>query len=251
MSEFILSIDQGTTGTMVLIMDQELTVRGKGYREFRQIYPKPGWVEHDPSDIWASVLGAIDEAMQTSGATASKIAGIGITNQRETNLFWNRKTGQPYYNAIVWQCRRTSGIVKEMKADGHEALFQKKSGLLLDPYFSGTKLKWQLDNIAGLRREVASRRAIAGTLDAFLIWKLTQGSVHVTDVTNASRTLLMNLETLSWDDELCSILDVPKTALPEIRSCSEVYGHTRGVPGLPDGIPICGMAGDQQAALFG
>ena len=251
MSEFILSIDQGTTGTMVLLMDQELTVRGKGYREFRQIYPKPGWVEHDPSDIWTSVLGAIHEAMQASGAEASKIAGIGITNQRETNLFWNRKTGQPYYNAIVWQCRRTSGIVEEMKADGHETLFQKRSGLLLDPYFSGTKLKWQLDNIAGLRKDVASQKAIAGTVDTFLTWKLTRGSAHVTDVTNASRTLLMNLETLSWDDELCSILGVPKTVLPEIRSCSEVYGHTRSVPGLPDGIPVCGMAGDQQAALFG
>ena len=195
--------------------------------------------------------GAIDEAIQTSGVTASEIVGIGITNQRETNLIWNRETGRPYHNAIVWQCRRTSGIVEELKTKGHETLFQKRTGLLLDPYFSGTKLKWQLDNITGLRKEVEAKRAVAGTIDTFLVWKLTQGLAHVTDVTNASRTLLMDLETLSWDDELCSILSVPKTMLPEIRSCSEIYGHTRSVPGLPDGIPICGMAGDQQAALFG
>ncbi|MFC1876120.1 glycerol kinase GlpK [Thermodesulfobacteriota bacterium] len=251
MSTVILSIDQGTTGTTVLLIDEKLDVRGKGYREFRQIYPEPGWVEHDSADIWASVLGSIDEAIQTSGVTASEIVGIGITNQRETNLIWNRETGRPYHNAIVWQCRRTSGIVEELKAKGHETLFQKRTGLLLDPYFSGTKLKWQLDNVTGLRKEVEAKRAIAGTVDTFLTWKLTQGVAHVTDVTNASRTLLMDLETLSWDDELCSILSVPKTMLPEIRSCSEIYGHTRSVPGLPDGIPICGMAGDQQAALFG
>lgn len=251
MSEIILSIDQGTTGTTVLLIDEKLNVRGKGYREFRQIYPEPGWVEHDPADIWASVLGSMDEAIQTSGVKTAEIVGIGITNQRETNLIWNRKTGRPYHNAIVWQCRRTSGIVEELKAKGHEALFQERTGLLLDPYFSGTKLKWQLDNLTGLREEVEAKRAIAGTVDTFLTWKLTHGAAHVTDVTNASRTLLMNLETLSWDDELCSILSVPKTMLPEIRSCSEIYGHTRNVTGLPDGIPICGMAGDQQAALFG
>lgn len=251
MSKLILSIDQGTTGTTVLLMDEELTVRGKGYHEFRQIYPQPGWVEHDPADIWASVLASIHEAIQTSGVTASEIVGIGITNQRETNLVWNRESGRPYHNAIVWQCRRTSGIVEELKAKGHESLFQKRTGLLLDPYFSGTKIKWQLDNITGLRNEVEAKKAIAGTVDTFLTWKLTHGDAHVTDVTNASRTLLMDLITLSWDEELCSILSVPKTMLPEIRSCSEVYGHTRSVPGLPDGIPICGMAGDQQAALFG
>jgi len=251
MPEIILSIDQGTTGTTVLLIDEKLTVRGKGYREFQQIYPEPGWVEHDPADIWASVLTSIAEAIQTSGVKTTEIVGIGITNQRETNLIWNRGTGRPYHNAIVWQCRRTSGIADELKANGHEALFKQKTGLLLDPYFSGTKLKWQLDNITDLRGEVEADRAIAGTVDTFLTWKLTHGAVHVTDVTNASRTLLMDLETLSWDDELCSILSVPKTMLPEIRSCSEIYGHTRNVPGLPDGIPICGMAGDQQAALFG
>jgi glycerol kinase len=251
MSELILSIDQGTTGTTVLLIDEKLNVRGKGYREFRQIYPEPGWVEHDPADIWASVLAALDEALQTRGVSASDIVGIGITNQRETNLIWNRETGQPYHNAIVWQCRRTTGIVEELKAKGYEALFQERTGLLLDPYFSGTKFKWQLDKITDLRKEVEANRAIAGTIDTFLTWKLTHGAAHVTDVTNASRTLLMNLETLAWDDELCSILNVPRDMLPEIRSCSEIYGYTRKVPGLPDGIPICGMAGDQQAALFG
>jgi glycerol kinase len=251
MSEFILSIDQGTTGTTVLIIDKNLNVRGKGYREFRQIYPQPGWVEHDPADIWASVLTSIDEAIQTSGVPVSALAGIGITNQRETNIIWNRETGQPYHNAIVWQCRRTAGIVEELKSKGHGRLFQERTGLLLDPYFSGTKLKWQLDHVTNLRAEVEAKRAIAGTIDTFLTWKLTHGAAHVTDVTNASRTLLMDLETLSWDDELCSILSVPKGMLPEIRSCSEIYGLTRNVPGLPDGIPICGMAGDQQAALFG
>ena len=250
MSDIILSIDQGTTGTTVLLIDEKLDVRGKGYREFRQIYPEPGWVEHDSDDIWASVLASIQEAIQTSGVSVSEIVGIGITNQRETILIWNRETGQPYHNAIVWQCRRTSKIVEELKAKGYESLFQERTGLLLDPYFSGTKLKWQLDNVNSLPKEVEAKRAIAGTVDTFLTWKLT-GGAHVTDVTNASRTLLMDLETLSWDDDLCSILGVPKSILPEIRSCSEIYGRTRDVPGLPDGIPVCGMAGDQQAALFG
>lgn len=251
MSKLILSIDQGTTGTTVLLIDEELNVRGKGYREFPQIYPEPSWVEHNPADIWTSVLSSMDDAFQQTGLAASDVVGIGITNQRETNLIWNRETGQAYHNAIVWQCRRTAGTVEKLKAKGHETLFQERTGLLLDPYFSGTKLKWQLDNISGLRKDVERKKAIAGTVDTFLVWKLTHGAVHVTDVTNASRTLLMNLETLSWDDELCSILSVPKTMLPEIRSCSEVYGYTRDVHGLPDGIPICGMAGDQQAALFG
>ncbi len=251
MSDIIMSIDQGTTGTTVLLIDEKLDVRGKGYREFRQIYPEPGWVEHDSDDIWASVLASIQEAIQTSGVSVSEIVGIGITNQRETILIWNRETGQPYHNAIVWQCRRTSKIVEELKAKGYESLFQERTGLLLDPYFSGTKLKWQLDNVNNLPKEVEAKRAIAGTVDTFLTWKLTGGAAHVTDVTNASRTLLMDLETLSWDDDLCSILGVPKSILPEIRSCSEIYGRTRDVPGLPDGIPVCGMAGDQQAALFG
>ncbi len=251
MPKFILSIDQGTTGTTALLINEELKICGKGYHEFQQIYPKPGWVEHDPEDIWNSVLVAVDKAIQQNQLSAESIAGIGITNQRETNLIWNRETGQPYHNAIVWQCRRTDPIVAELKRDGQEPSFQQKTGLLLDPYFSGTKFKWQLDNVSGLRHEVAAGKAIAGTVDTFLIWRLTQGAAHVTDVTNASRTLLMDLASLEWDEELCSRLSIPQSMLPQIRSCAEIYGHTRNVPGLPDDIPICGLAGDQQAALFG
>jgi len=251
MSQLILAIDQGTTGTTALLIDENLKVSGKGYHEYQQIYPKPGWVEHDPKEIWNSVLLAVDHAIQQSQISADNIAGIGITNQRETNLIWNRETGRPYHNAIVWQCRRTEPIVEKLKRAGHEALFQQKTGLLLDPYFSGTKFKWQLDNISGLRDEVAAGKAIAGTVDTFLIWKLTQGEAHVTDVTNASRTLLMDLASLQWDETLCARLNVPLTMLPRICSCAEIYGHTRKVPGLPDDIPVCGLAGDQQAALFG
>lgn len=251
MSDIIMSIDQGTTGTTVLLLDQELNIRGRGYNEFPQIYPKPGWVEHNPEDIWNSVFTAIEMAINGSDSAPEDIIGIGITNQRETNLIWNRHTGEAYHNAIVWQCRRTTSIVDKLKSSGHEPLFQSKTGLLLDPYFSGTKIQWQLQHINGLKEEVAANNAIAGTIDSFLVWKLSHGSAHVTDVTNASRTLLMDIETLAWDEELCSILKVPITMLPEIRTCSEVYGHTRGISILPDGIPICGMAGDQQAALFG
>jgi glycerol kinase len=251
MPKLILSIDQGTTGTTALLIDENLKICGKGYHEFQQIYPKPGWVEHNPEHIWNSVLVAVDNAIQQSRMPATNIAGIGITNQRETNLIWNRETGKPYHNAIVWQCRRTEPIVTELKQAGHEPLFQQKTGLLLDPYFSGTKFRWQLDNVSGLRDEVVVGKAIAGTVDTFLIWKLSQGEAHVTDVSNASRTLLMDLNRLQWDEELCSLLNVPQSMLPRICSCAEIYGHTRNVPGLPDGIPICGLAGDQQAALFG
>ena len=251
MPQLILAIDQGTTGTTALLLDENLRVLSKGYHEFQQIYPQPGWVEHDPEDIWNSVLVAVDHAIQQSRMSVTHIAGIGITNQRETNLIWNRETGKPYHNAIVWQCRRTEPMVAEMKQAGHEAFFQQKTGLLLDPYFSGTKFKWQLDNVSGLRDEVAAGKAIAGTVDTFLIWKLSRGAAHVTDVSHASRTLLMDLYSLEWDEELCNLLDVPQAMLPQIRSCAEIYGHTRKVPGLADGIPICGLAGDQQAALFG
>ena len=251
MPKLILSIDQGTTGTTALLIDEDLKICGKGYHEFRQIYPKPGWVEHEPEEIWNSVLVAVDKAIQQCQPPRANIVGIGITNQRETNLIWNRETGQPYHNAIVWQCRRTEPIVAELKQAGQEKFFQQKTGLLLDPYFSGTKYKWQLDNVNGLRDEVSAGKAIAGTVDTFLIWKLTQGAAHVTDVSNASRTLLMDLSNLEWDQELCSLLSVPLAMLPKICSCAEIYGYTRNVPGLPDDIPVCGLAGDQQAALFG
>ena len=251
MSGIILSIDQGTTGTTVVLLDQELKIRAQGYREYRQIYPQPGWVEHNPDEIWESVLGAMTAAFSAGHLQPEDVAAIGITNQRETSLVWDAATGRPCHNAIVWQCRRTADLCEQLKQAGREALFQSKTGLLLDPYFSGTKLKWLFDHVSGLREDAEAGRVIAGTIDTFLVWKLTGGGVHATDATNASRTLLMDLASLEWDEHLCAILDVPRKALPDIKGCSEIYGYTRGVSGLPDGIPICGIAGDQQAALFG
>ena len=246
-----MAIDQGTTGTTVLILDRDLSIQARGYKTFRQIYPQPGWVEHDPEDIWQSVLAAVAEALESGAISASEIRTIGITNQRETTLVWNKENGRPYHHAIVWQCRRTAEICRRLKADGVEDLLQEKTGLLVDPYFSGTKLTWLFEKVGGLRDEAKSGNAIAGTVDSYLVWKLTHGRSHVTDVTNACRTLLMDIETLMWDDRLADILRVPLNIMPQIRSCSETYGYTQNVPGLPDGIPISGMAGDQQAALFG
>jgi glycerol kinase len=251
MPDVIMAIDQGTTGTTVILLDRELNVKSQGYKTFQQIYPQPGWVEHDPEDIWDSVLAAMTHALEMGCVSTTDICAIGITNQRETTLIWDKKTGKPYHHAIVWQCRRTNDICKALKQEGLENLFQQKTGLLIDPYFSGTKLKWCFDNLGGLRNEAARGNAIAGTIDTYLVWKLTNGKSHVTDATNASRTLLMNIENLTWDDRLAEILDVPLDILPEIKTCSEVYGYTQKVPGLPEGIPICGIAGDQQAALFG
>jgi glycerol kinase len=251
MPGIILSIDQGTTGTTIVLLDNELNIRAHGYREFKQIYPQPGWVEHNADDIWDSVLEAMTAAFSAGDISPADVGAIGITNQRETNLIWDAATGKPCHNAIVWQCRRTADICEKLKQDGQEELFQSKTGLLLDPYFSGTKLKWQFDHVPGLREEAEAGRVKAGTIDTYLTWKLTGGDAHVTDATNASRTLLMDLESLEWDEQLCTIMDVPQKALPDIRGCAEIYGHTKNVPTLPDGIPICGMAGDQQAALFG
>ena len=251
MPDIIMAIDQGTTGTTVILLDRDLNIKAQGYQTFQQIYPRPGWVEHDPEDIWDSVLTAVAQALELGGVSAHDICAIGITNQRETTLIWDKKTGKPYYHAIVWQCRRTNDICNTLKQEGLENLFQEKTGLLIDPYFSGTKLKWCFQNLGGLRNEAAMGNAIAGTIDTYLVWRLTNGESHVTDATNASRTLLMNIENLTWDDQLAGILGVPLGILPEIKTCSEVYGYTQTVPGLPDGIPICGMAGDQQAALFG
>ncbi len=252
--DHVLAIDQGTTGTTVLLLDRDLTLKAKGYREFRQIYPQPGWVEHDAVDIWSSVTGALGDCLAAAGPAAGRIAGIGITNQRETSLFWDRSTGAPAMNAIVWQCRRTTDLCADLKRAGREELFRARTGLVLDPYFSGTKAGWMLDHVAGLREAASAGRALFGTIDSYLTWRLTggpAGGAHVTDVSNASRTLLMDLATCDWDDELLDVLGVPKQALPEVRGSSEVYGVTRGVPGLPDGIPVAGIAGDQQAALFG
>ncbi|MBN2179181.1 MAG: glycerol kinase GlpK [Deltaproteobacteria bacterium] len=251
MPYMILAIDQGTTGTTVVLFDSQFKVVSRGYQEFCQIYPTPGCVEHNPEDIWKSVLASLDAALTKSGADPSHIRAIGITNQRETTVVWNRETGKPYYNAIVWQCRRTADICEYLKDQCHEDMFRKKTGLLLDPYFSGTKLTWYFRNVPDLREEASKGKVASGTIDAFLVWKLSGGKAHVTDVSNASRTLLMDIESLSWNEDLCSILEVPMNVLPEIKGSTEIFGHTTDVPGIPDGIPICGIAGDQQAALFG
>jgi glycerol kinase len=247
--DLILAIDQGTTGTTVLVVDQKLTVRARGYREFAQIYPRPGEVEHDPEAIWASVTGALGEAVTPDDA--ERIAAIGITNQRETTLLWERQSGKPVSNAIVWQDRRTAVQCAELKAAGHEDFVRQRTGLVLDPYFSATKIKWLLDDISGLRDRAEKGEIAFGTVDSFLVWRLSGGRAHATDVTNASRTLLFDLETLRFSDDLCEIFDVPAQILPEVKPSAGRIAETRGVPGLPDGIPIAGIAGDQQAALFG
>ncbi|RMH43049.1 MAG: glycerol kinase [Deltaproteobacteria bacterium] len=246
----VISIDQGTTGTTVLILDETLRVVARGYREFRQIYPQPGWVEHDPNDIWESVTGALADALGQASLSRDAIAAIGITNQRETTLLWDRATGEPVRTAIVWQDRRTADLCADLKAAGHEQRVRATTGLVLDPYFSGTKLKWMLDQDADLRARAARGDLAFGTVDSYLVYRLT-GGAHVTDVSNASRTLLFGLESLAWDDDMLALFDVPRAVLPEVRGSAEVYGHTRGVPGVPDGVPVSGMAGDQQAALFG
>jgi glycerol kinase len=245
----VISIDQGTTGSTVLVLDEQLQIRGRGYREFRQIYPKPGWVEHDPEDIWSSVLGALADA--TQGIVSSSIAAIGITNQRETSVVWDRKTGKPVHNAIVWQDRRTADRCAELKASGKEARVRELTGLTLDPYFSGTKVSWLLHNVSGLAAPARDGQLAFGTIDSYLLWRLTGGAVHATDVTNASRTLLFDLHTLGWNDELCEMIGVPRALLPQVVPSSQTCGHTKGVPGVPDGVAIAGLAGDQQSALFG
>ncbi len=250
MPDLVLAIDQGTTGTTVLLIDPEMNVVSRSYREFRQIFPRPGWVEHDPNDIWASVEAVVAGALDDAGVKPDRIGAIGITNQRETTIVWNRDSGDPYANAIVWQCRRTADKCRAMKEAGLEAVFSEKTGLVLDPYFSGTKINWLLENVEGLKEDAASGKAAFGTVDSFLVWRLTGGE-HVTDVSNASRTLLFNLATLDWDDELLGHLDVPRAMLPRVGDSSGVFGKTKGLSILPDGIPVAGIAGDQQAALFG
>ncbi len=251
MKQYILAIDQGTTGSTVLVIDRALSIRGRHTEEFAQIYPQPGWVEHDPEAILTSVGRSVERALAAAGVQAEEIAGIGITNQRETTVVWDRQTGRAIHNAIVWQDRRTTSRCQELRAEGYDALFRRRTGLVLDPYFSGTKIAWLLDNVAGARARGNKGELAFGTIDSFLVWRLTGGAAHVTDASNASRTLLLDLHTLHWDEGLCGLLRVPMAVLPEVRRCSEVYGTTRDVPGLPDGIPVSGMAGDQQAALFG
>jgi glycerol kinase len=248
--DVVLAIDQGTTGTTVLAVDSKLQVIARSNREFRQIYPKPGWVEHDLTEIWQSAGATLSEVLE-AGLDPQRIAAIGITNQRETVGLWDRKTHVPIHNAIVWQCRRTAERCAQLEAAGKKELVRHKTGLVLDPYFSGTKAEWLLDHVPGAHARAENGELALGTIDTFLVWQLTGGKSHVTDVSNASRTMLFDLEAADWDDELLGMLRVPRAVLPEVRSSSEVYGVTRGVSGIPDGIPIAGIAGDQQAALFG
>lgn len=249
MAEVLLAIDQGTTGSTAVLLDRKLHVYGSVNEEYPQIYPQPGWVEHDPDAIWHSVRSVVQKVLARTGVKASEIAAIGITNQRETVVGWEKDSGKPIHNAVVWQCRRTASICKELKDAGHETLVRDRTGLVLDPYFSGTKIAWILDHVDGARDRVGDLRF--GTIDSFLVSRLTAGTAHVTDVSNASRTMLMDLAKGTWDEDLAELLRVPLSLMPEIRSSSEVYGHTKGLDFLPDGIPISGMAGDQQAALFG
>jgi len=250
MSKYILSFDQGTTSSRAILFDHQGQIHATAQKEFKQIFPKPGWVEHDPLEIWSTQMGVATEAISLKGLNSNDIAAIGITNQRETTVVWNKTTGQPIYNAIVWQDRRTSDFCDELKKQGKAALIQEKTGLVIDAYFSGSKIKWILDNVSGARDLAAKGELLFGTIDTWLVWKLTNGKVHVTDVTNASRTMLFNIQTLQWDAELLQLLDVPASMLPQVKSSSEVYGHTNQLFAQQE-IPIAGIAGDQQAALFG
>ncbi|HPH89784.1 MAG TPA: glycerol kinase GlpK [Ferruginibacter sp.] len=250
MSKYILSLDQGTTSSRAIIFDHNGAIVTTAQKEFTQLFPQPGWVEHDPMEIWSTQLGVAAEAISMAGLTPIQIAAIGITNQRETTVVWEKKTGKPVYNAIVWQDRRTASICDELKAANKQALVQQKTGLVIDAYFSGTKIKWILDNTAGARNKANKGELCFGTIDTWLLWNLTNGAVHATDVSNASRTMLCNIHTLQWDDELLSMLDIPKSILPEIKSSSEIFGYTSGNFSNAK-IPVAGMAGDQQSALFG
>ena len=254
MEAYVVALDQGTTSSRAILFDKAGNIVSRAQYPFRQIYPQPGWVEHDPVEIWNTEKRALIEAVDAAHIDPKKIAAIGITNQRETTILWERATGKPVYNAIVWQCRRTAAICDMLKAAGFTETVQEKTGLVIDAYFSGTKIKWMLDNVPGLKERAERGELCAGTVDSWLIWNLTGGKVHVTDYSNASRTMLFNIHTLRWDEELCAVLGIPVSLLPEPRGNSEVYGTVaENIPGLEclAGIPICGSAGDQQAALFG
>ena len=247
---YILALDQGTTSSRAIVFDHAGTLVASAQKEFHQHYPQPGWVEHDPLEIWASQRATAAEALAKAGLSAADIASVGVTNQRETTVVWDRATGQPVCNAIVWQDRRTAGFCAQLKRDGREPFVSEKTGLRLDPYFSGTKLRWILDNVPGVRTRAEQGQLCFGTIDSWLVWQLTGGKIHVTDATNASRTLLCNIHTGDWDDELLALFSIPRALLPEIKSSSEIVGHIAA--GLPAaGAPIAGIAGDQQAALFG
>lgn len=248
--KYILAFDQGTTSSRALLFDRDGRVVSTAQKEFRQIYPHPGWVEHDPREIWATQAGVAAEALMHAGVGGIDIAAIGITNQRETTIVWDRRTGEPVYNAIVWQDRRTADFCDGLRAGGHEALVSSRTGLRIDAYFSGSKVRWILDNVDGARDAAEAGHLAFGTVDSWLVWHLTGGALHATDVSNASRTMLFNIHSLEWDDELLALLGVPRSMLPDVRSSSEVYGHT-ATPLFSAPVPIAGIAGDQQAALFG
>ena len=248
--EYVLSLDQGTTSSRAIIFNHDGQIETIAQNEFQQFYPNPGWVEHDPQEIWSTQAGVATEALSKVGIQSDKLAAIGITNQRETTIVWDRNTGQPVYNAIVWQDRRTAEYCDSLKDQGLVDLFQEKTGLVIDSYFSGTKVRWILENVEGARERAEAGELAFGTVDSWLVWKLTGGRKHITDVSNASRTLMYNIREEQWDDELLDILDVPRSMLPEVRSSSEVYGQTAGdMFGTP--VPVAGIAGDQQSALFG
>jgi glycerol kinase len=249
-SRYILALDQGTTSSRAIIFDHSGAIKALAQKEFKQIFPSPGQVEHDPAEIWSSQLGVAAEAVAKAGLHGEDIAAIGITNQRETTIVWDRHTGKPIYNAIVWQDRRTAAFCDELKAAGHGSLIQEKTGLIIDAYFSATKIRWILDNVAGAREKAAHGLLAFGTVDAWLVWNLTQGTVHATDITNASRTMLFNIHTQAWDEELLKLFDIPLSMLPEVKASSEIIAKT--TPRIFSAeIPIAGIAGDQQAALFG
>ena len=247
---YILSIDQGTTGSTVLLIETHGKIVGHGYREFTQHYPRPGWVEHDPVELWDVTYQVIAELLQRTGV-ADEIAAIGVANQRETTVVWERSTGRPIHPAVVWQCRRTADICAELKARGLQETIRQKTGLVLDPYFSATKIAWILDQVDGAREHAERGELAFGTIDTWLLWHLTDGVVHATDFTNASRTMLYNIDALTWDDELLEIFRVPRSILPAVMPSVGIFGVTKNLEAIPDGIPIAGIAGDQQAALFG
>jgi glycerol kinase len=250
MEKYILALDQGTTSSRAILFNKKGEIYSVAQKEFTQYFPKPGWVEHDPLEIWSKQAGVAAEATTKKGLNGKNIAAIGITNQRETVVIWDKHTGDPIYNAIVWQDKRTSDYCDQLKADGKEKMIQEKTGLVIDSYFSGTKIKWILDNVEGARQKAKAGDLILGTMDSWLIWNFTKGELHVTDVTNASRTMLFNIHTMDWDDDLLELFDIPKSMLPEVKDSSEVYGHTKTTV-FASKIPIAGIAGDQMAALFG
>lgn len=250
MEKYILALDQGTTSSRAIVFDHNGSIRSAAQKEFSQHFPQPGWVEHDPNEIWSSEAAVIAEAISAIDINGKNIAGIGITNQRETTIVWDIDTEEPIYNAIVWQDRRTASLCDQLKAQGLVDMVREKTGLIIDAYFSGTKIKWILDNVPGARERAEKGKLRFGNVDSWLVWRLTRGEVHVTDVTNASRTMLFNIHTLKWDVDLLKLLDIPVSMMPEVKSSSEVYGHTKTTIFAHE-VPISGIAGDQQAALFG